>query len=32
MADSGESSEYDGVLLEYKNPVTGGPTMPTIGC
>ena len=32
MADAGESSEYDGVLLEYKNPVTGGPTMPTIGC
>ena len=32
MADAGESSEYDGVILEYTNPVTGGPTMPTIGC
>ncbi|MCH7656690.1 MAG: cupin domain-containing protein, partial [Chloroflexi bacterium] len=32
MAKAGESSEYDGVILEYTNPVTGGPTMPTIGC
>ncbi len=32
MSEAGESSEYDGVLLEYTNPVTGGPTMPTIGC
>ena len=32
MAEAGESSEYDGVILEYTNPVTGGPTMPTIGC
>lgn len=32
MGDAGESSETDGVLLEYTNPVTGGPTMPTIGC
>lgn len=23
---------FDGVILEYKNPVTGGPVMPTIGC
>lgn len=24
-------SPYDGVLLEYVNPMTGGPVMPTIG-
>lgn len=29
---AGESDPYDGVLLEYTNPVTGGPTLPTIGC
>jgi 1-hydroxy-2-naphthoate dioxygenase len=23
---------HDGVLLEYTHPLTGGPTMPTIGC
>jgi gentisate 1,2-dioxygenase len=23
---------HDGVLLEYAHPLTGGPTMPTIGC
>jgi len=23
---------YDGVLLSYLNPVTGGPTLPTLGC
>lgn len=27
-----EGSPYDGVVLEYANPFTGGPTMPTIGC
>lgn len=27
-----EGSPYDGVVLEYVNPFTGGPTMPTIGC
>jgi len=32
MDDAGESSPYDGVILEYTNPVTGGPTTPTIGC
>ena len=31
MDDAGESTLADGVLLEYTNPVTGGPTMPTIG-
>jgi len=25
-------SPYDGVVLEYVNPRTGGPVMPTIGC
>jgi gentisate 1,2-dioxygenase len=32
MAALGERDPYDGVLLEYTNPLTGGPTMPTIGC
>ena len=32
MADAGQKDPYDGVLLEYANPLTGGPTMPTIGC
>ena len=32
MAAAGESDPHDGVLLEYTNPVTGGPTMPIIGC
>jgi gentisate 1,2-dioxygenase len=27
-----QSDPHDGVLLEYANPLTGGPTMPTIGC
>jgi gentisate 1,2-dioxygenase len=26
-----EESEFDAVVLEYKNPVSGGPIMPTIG-
>jgi len=29
-ADAG--SPYDGVILEYSNPATGGPVMPTIAC
>lgn len=32
MAEAGESDPFDGILLEYTNPLTGGPTMPTIGC
>ena len=32
LASVDKSDPYDGVLLEYTNPVTGGPTMPTIGC
>jgi 1-hydroxy-2-naphthoate dioxygenase len=31
-AASDEGSPYDGVVLEYANPFTGGPTLPTIGC
>lgn len=31
-AASGERSSHDAVLLEYAHPLTGGPTMPTIGC
>ncbi len=26
-----EGSPYDGILMEYVNPVTGGPVMPTMG-
>lgn len=29
---AGDGDPYDGVMLEYTNPVTGGPTMPIIGC
>lgn len=32
MAVAGQTDPYDGILLEYANPLTGGPTMPTIGC
>ena len=32
VAASGERNPHDGVLLEYAHPLTGGPTMPTIGC
>jgi gentisate 1,2-dioxygenase len=32
LASGGTTNPYDGVLLEYANPLTGGPTMPTIGC
>ena len=31
-AAAGAIDAHDGVLLEYANPLTGGPTMPTIGC
>ena len=30
MASSGEDNPYDGVLLEYANPITGGHTVPTM--
>ncbi len=32
VAAAGDRDPHDGVLLEYTNPMTGGPTMPTIGC
>jgi gentisate 1,2-dioxygenase len=28
----GNGNPYDGVALEYVNPVTGGSTLPTLGC
>jgi gentisate 1,2-dioxygenase len=31
-AAAGQSDPHDGVLLEYAHPLTGGATMPTIGC
>lgn len=30
--EAGEIDPRNGVLLEYANPLTGGPTMPTIAC
>lgn len=32
MAALDNRDPYDGVMLEYVNPLTGGPTMPTIAC
>ena len=32
IAAAGSADPHDGFLLEYTNPLTGGPTMPTIGC
>jgi len=32
MAERSEGSPYDGVSVEYVNPLTGGPAMPTIAC
>lgn len=32
LAAEGAVSPCDGVIMEYTNPVTGGPAMPTIGC
>ena len=32
LAAQGVVSPFDGVILEYTNPVTGGSVMPTIGC
>ena len=32
MAAAGETDPYDGVLLEYTNPVTGGSTFKTMTC
>ena len=32
LAAEPTASPFDGVIMEYTNPVTGGPTMPTIAC
>jgi 1-hydroxy-2-naphthoate dioxygenase len=32
VAAAGDRNAHDGILLEYTHPLTGGPTMPTIGC
>ena len=32
LATVADGSPYDGVILEYTNPNTGGPVMPTMGC
>lgn len=32
IAAADQRDPNDGILLEYANPLTGGPTMPTIGC
>jgi gentisate 1,2-dioxygenase len=31
-AAAGDSDAHDGILLEYANPVSGGPTLPTFSC
>jgi gentisate 1,2-dioxygenase len=31
LESAGESDPYEGVILEYRSPVDGGPAMPTIG-
>jgi gentisate 1,2-dioxygenase len=32
ISEDVDGDDCDGILLEYTNPWTGGPTMPTIGC
>lgn len=32
IAERSEGSPYDGVSVEYTNPLTGGPAIPTIAC
>jgi gentisate 1,2-dioxygenase len=32
LAKNSVGSPHDGILLEYTNPYTGGPALPTIGC
>lgn len=29
---AGQGSPYDGISFEYVNPITGGPTLPTLSC
>ncbi|NMM42868.1 cupin domain-containing protein [Rhodospirillaceae bacterium KN72] len=31
LADTSDGSPYDGIMMNYINPVTGGPVMPTTG-
>jgi gentisate 1,2-dioxygenase len=31
-AEANIADPYDGVILEYVNPITGGPTLPTLNC
>lgn len=31
-AAAGETDPHDGILLEYTNPLNGGPTLPTFSC
>lgn len=32
MGERSEGSPYDGISVEYVNPLTGGPALPTIAC
>ncbi|HSE89166.1 MAG TPA: cupin domain-containing protein [Candidatus Binatia bacterium] len=32
LAAAGQADPYDGVILDYTNPLTGGPTTETLGC
>jgi gentisate 1,2-dioxygenase len=32
LHETGRCDPYDGVMLEYVNPVNGGPTLPTLSC
>jgi gentisate 1,2-dioxygenase len=32
LADTASPDRFDGYLFEFRNPITGGPTMPTIQC
>lgn len=32
LAAAGQADGYDGVVLDYTNPLTGGPTTETLGC
>src|SRR5688572_5550273 len=32
LAAASNGSPFDGVIIEYTHPLTGGPTMPTIAC
>jgi gentisate 1,2-dioxygenase len=32
LAARGDTDPFDGVILEYTHPLTGGPAMPTVGC